>query len=151
MHTRKQHLAVERLRHVVVSPGLEPAHDVVRLRTRGQHDDARRGKLRHLADAPRDGESIQPGEHYVQEHKVRLAAPRGLEPVVAAAGHLDVLEARAVQRHPEHRPDRRVVLDHEYLRLFVHTLYPDLFNHEIHEAHESCERPPFLYLVYFVV
>ena len=54
LHTRKQHLPVERLRDIVVCTGFETAHDVLARGARRKHDDARRRERRRFANPSRN-------------------------------------------------------------------------------------------------
>ena len=68
-HARHQFLGLEGLGHVVVRSGLESGDYIGGVRTSGQHYDRSVGDS---TDRPTHVETIHPGQHDVQENKVRI-------------------------------------------------------------------------------
>ena len=81
-----QFLDLKRLRHVVVSPGLEPRHDVVGVRTRRDHDDRHVALLAQLAA---ELESVHPGKHQIDERDIRRLTAEQLERILCRDGLRD--------------------------------------------------------------
>ena len=122
VHARKEDLPVERLRHIVVSSGIEAAHYVLARGPRGEHYDARRRKCGRGAYPLRYRETVETGEHHVEKQQVGLLPLHHLEPVVASRRGGDVGVSGAEKRHLEERAYRRVVLYDADLCKFTHGL-----------------------------
>ena len=74
---------LERLAHVVVSARLEAHDHVDRVRAGGEHDDGRRGLA---ADGTAHLETVESGEHDVEQHQVGTVSSPAVQPVGAVGG-----------------------------------------------------------------
>ena len=117
---RDQHLAVKRLRHIVVRAALKAAHDVLALGAGGEHHYARTGQCGRLAYAAADREAVDSGQHHVEKNEIRLAAADCRKPFVAARAACHLGEPLGGKVHLEDRADYGVVLDHDDGRQLVH-------------------------------
>ncbi len=110
-HARQQLAQPEGLDDVVIGAQPQPAHAVVLLAAGRQHDHgtARAGQT-HL---PQDLETVDAGQHEVEQQQVAVAREALLETGVAVRG-LHHVEALKTQRVDQATPDRRVVFDHQH-------------------------------------
>ena len=111
-HPRQQLARGERLDHVVVDAGLEPADAVVLLAAGGEHDDRDVAGQRLAAPAPRQFQAAGAGQHPVQQDQVRHAfGDRGLRLARVAGRHR--VEIALAQGVGDHVADRGFVVDDE--------------------------------------
>jgi hypothetical protein len=108
-HARQQLLDRERLDQVVVGAGVEAGHLVVD-RVLGRQDDDRR--VARLADAPRDLEAVQHGQHEVEHDEVGVEFAELREAGDAVVGD-DGLVALGLQLEVDELGDLLLVLDDE--------------------------------------
>ena len=109
-HARQQFFERERLGHVVVAAGGEPADLVLGRITGGEEDDRRPGTLG--AEPARDLEALHVGEHHVQDDQVGTELRHLAERIRARSRrfHGEALEA---QGHRDDIDDVRLVIDDE--------------------------------------
>src|SRR5215469_7614439 len=105
----QQFLDAERLGHVVVGANVERGH-LVPLPAAGRHHDDRHAGL--LADLPAQLETVDLGQHQVEQDDVRLLGLQQLQRPGAVGGHYAV-KAPHGQVRPDEVNNVRVVLHHE--------------------------------------
>jgi len=106
----------ERLRHVVVGAGVEPAHAVALLATRRQDDDRHVPRLGPAPDLAAHLDAGQERQHPVEKHEIDRALGEDGEALLAVL-RLEHLEAFLLEIIAQQRDDRRFVLDHQNDRL----------------------------------
>ena len=99
----------ERLRQVVVGPGVEAADLVAFGGERGQHED---GHVAHVADAFEDLPPVEVGHPHVEDHQVRLLLMEEADAVAAQHGLGDG-EPFALEHRPQELSDVGFVLNDE--------------------------------------
>lgn len=105
---RQQLTERERLRHIVVSAGVQPGDPVLDGHTGGEHQ--YRGPHPGVPEPPADGEAVQPGKHDIQDDRVVDGLGSHPQPVVA--GHGDVGDVPLLgEASPEQGSHLRLVLD----------------------------------------
>ena len=103
----------ERLREVVVCPGIEACNSIVHLRASGQHEDRDRVVVRSEPSA--DFEPVDPGHEHVQDHGVRSCqAYDPPERLLSVLGEVDLIPLE-LERTTERLANGSLVVDHEDL------------------------------------
>ncbi len=131
----------EGLRHVVVAADGEAGQLVLQGVARRQEEDRHPQPVR--TQPPGDLESVEVGQHDVEDHEVRrilLGLRQGLAP-----GHRFVdREALVAQRRRHRIDDRGFVVDHQHPRSVVHRLHlavPPWHTGSRHGFSVQCDRP----------
>ena len=112
-HPRQQDLRAERLGHVIVGPEVQAADDVRLLPFGGEHDDRHGLGPRIVPQSLADGQSVDAGQHQVQEDQIgrsRLGGGQGL----LARRHARHLVAFLQQMVADQLPDVLLILDDEH-------------------------------------
>jgi len=99
---------LERLAKVVVSAGLEAGDDVARLRPSREHEDRYLGSA--LPDVAGHVDTVDPGQHQVEDHEVDVIVQEEIDGRGAVTGPEDSV-SRMLQLEFDETSDRRVVLD----------------------------------------
>ena len=86
---RVEHDRLERLGHVIVRAGLEPAHDVVGAVERGPHQDGDRGERRVRLQPLAGLEPVHVRHQAVEQDQIRRRGLRALEGLGASMRRLD--------------------------------------------------------------
>src|SRR5579883_1930201 len=108
----EQLLEIERLREIVVGPGLDARDHVLRVVARREHEDRRPVAL--TAPVARDLHAVGAGEHDVEDDEVEALLAEELEGLVALVEDLD-LEALVLEVEPEALRYVLLVLDEQDL------------------------------------
>ncbi len=110
-HARHELVERERLREVVVRPGVEAGHAVVDRVARREHEDRRPHAL--VAETAADLEAVAAREHDVEEDRVVRRRHRHPERVLPAPGDVRGV-ALLAQAAGEQVRELLLVLDHEH-------------------------------------
>ena len=113
---RHQDARAERLRDIVLRAELDACDDIGLLALRGDHHDRDRSRLLVLLHPPAHLESVEVGQHEVEDDEVRLLAAQHLEREAAAVDRPRA-HARALGVELDELRDLRLVLDDQQLRL----------------------------------
>ena len=117
---RISNVEVERLRQIVVGPGLETGDDVVGVAAGGDHDDWHVGRA---SDRATHLETVHARKHDVDQHDLGTFDPKDLERVLTV-GRLEHAPPLVFERQFDDGAYRVVVLDREY-SCFHHAIVPD--------------------------
>src|SRR5262245_13254136 len=111
-HTRHQFPNPERLGEVIVCAAFEPDYLVRLFAARGEHQDRHIGIFGVAADRLADGDTVEAGEHHVEDDEIEVPASRQLQRALAisALNAIVVLEA---EMQTDELADVRFVFDHE--------------------------------------
>ena len=108
-HPRQKGRVVERLRQVVVRPGVQAADDVARVGPRGHQDDRDEGQSPVALDRPHDRDPVQLRHHDVEEDQVGFQLARERQALLAVCRRRDGVVLRLEAQAQDVQVLRRVV------------------------------------------